>query len=334
MPRKLPEVVVFTVSLVVLLFGAIGGPGGDTASDPAVLAAPLEHAAAPLYGIIAGAAVSLPIGDAGVRLAILAAVLGALTLAGVVAACRALLPKDPAAGVVSAVLLGLAPPLRDAAGFAAPSLLAACGTVWMISFAVEHAHTPSRRGAARTFAAIAIVIGSAPWLGTALAIPIVGWIARPRSSRRVIPIGIGALGVLVTVWGISASGRLPAPAPSLTAMVSASGVGSSAIVIGAGLLGTAFGAVTGLPHARWLAIAIAITAAHAIVIDPQPAPLLGLLAIGCAVIPSAIVRAVGSPRRTLVAVVAGVPLVGGALLTGPALAIDDPGSAPARSEPR
>jgi hypothetical protein len=40
-------------------------------------------------------------------------------------------------------------------------------------------------------------------------------------------------------------------------------------------------------------------AAHAIVIDHQPAPLLALLAVATAVIPSAIVRVAGSGRREL-----------------------------------
>jgi hypothetical protein len=317
--RQLPALVL-GVSLVVLVLGASGGAGWGGGPEAAVVATQLDHSTAPLYGILAGTVAHLPVGEPGLRLALLGALLGALTLAGVVVAARALLPKDPLAGVVGAVLLLLAPPFRDAAGFATPSILAACGTVWAIAFALEHARTASGRRAALAIAAVAVVLGSAPWLGAALAIAITGWLARTASSRAVIGFALGAVGALV-IAGCLASPRaagLPAPAPSLTAMVAASGVGAAAIVIGAGLLGAAFATVTELAHARWLGVAILLAAVHAVVFDHQPAPLLGLLAIGCAVIPSAIVRVVGSPRRNLVALVAGIPLVGGAVLAGPA----------------
>jgi hypothetical protein len=111
--------------------------------------------------------------------------------------------------------------------------------------------------------------------------------------------------------------------------------GASAIVVGGGLLGAAFAAITGLGSARWLAAAIGLALLHAIAVDPQPAPLLALLAIGCAVVPSAVVRAVPSSqptaaRRHVVALAAGIPLILAALVTGPALGVDDPQDAPAR----
>lgn len=59
--------------------------------------------------------------------------------------------------------------------------------------------------------------------------------------------------------------------------------------------------------------------------------LLGLLAIGVAVIPSAIVRVIGSERRIGVALAAGVPLIGAALAT--AAPLDDPRGVPTQPAP-
>ncbi len=321
---------VLAVSLVLLVVGAPGGPGWDRAADHAVLATYLERTAvAPLYDAIAGAFAHLPVGEVGFRLSLLAAVLGALTLAGVVAAVRALLPKDPFAGVIAAVVLLLAPPFRDAAAVATPALLAACGVVWALAGAAEHARTRSARDAAGTFAAVAAVIGSAPWLGITLAVMIVAWLARAGARRDHLAASVGGIGVLMIAWWFGANGRLPAIELDLTAMVAASGRGAAAIVVGAGLLGTAFAAATGLPLARWLALATGITALHAIAVDPAPAPLLAALAIGIAVIPSAIARAVPF-SRTWIGLAAGLPLVGVALATGGSVAVEDPGNAPAR----
>ena len=49
----------------------------------------------------------------------------------------------------------------------------------------------------------------------------------------------------------------------------------------------------------------------------DPIAFLALCAVGCAVIPSAVVRVVGSDRRARVALAAGVPLVAAALLATP-----------------
>src|SRR5688572_1268380 len=102
--RKLPWVTpaVFGIALVVLILDATGGPGWGAGSAHVVLAARFEHvAASPLYDLLAGAfAAVIPAGEPGFRLGLLGALLGACTLAGIVAASRALLPKDPFAGVV------------------------------------------------------------------------------------------------------------------------------------------------------------------------------------------------------------------------------------------
>ena len=329
MQRWLPTGVL-AVSLVLLVVGAAGGPGWDRAADRAVLAAYLARTAvAPLYDALTGVAAHLPVGEVGFRLSLLAAVLGALTLAGVVAAVRVLLPKDPFAGVIAAAVLVLAPAFREATATAAPSMLAACGLVWSLAAAGAHARSRSVRDAALALAAVAAVIGSAPWLGAGLAVLIVGWLARAGARRDHLAIGGGALGALVIVLWIGTHGRLPAVAVDLTAMVATSGRGAGAIVVGGGLLGAAFAAATGLPLARWLALAIGLAAAHAITVDPDPAPLLAVLAIGIAVIPSAIARAVPLPR-TWVGLAAGIPLVAVSLLTGGSVRIDDPGEAPAR----
>lgn len=353
MERKLPwlELGVFAGALLALVFVATGGPGWDQSSGYAVLASQLHRtSAAPLYGLLAAAAAQLPVGEVGFRLGILGAVLGAATLAGVISAARALLSGDPLAGplagLVGAGLLVLAPPFRDAAAQASPSSLAACGAVWALAGALSHARLQAsdgaragRRSLALTLVGAAAVIGSAPWLGLALTAVLVVWLARRGAPRDQLAIGCGAIGLAMISWWPGAIGSLPPFDPDLTSMVGASGHGAAAILIGAGLLGTTFGALTGLPHARWLALVVSVTAAHAIVVDPAPGPLLAVLAIGAAIVPGGIARLVPQPRRT-VAILgatlgAGVPLLGAAAVMGAGsaegvLGTDDPGDAPAR----
>lgn len=328
--HRFAPTVLFAVSLVMFVATTSGGPGWDRAADRAVLAGYLVRTgAAPLYDALAGVAAHAPVGEVGFRLSLLAAVLGALTLAGVIAAVRALLPKDPFAGLIAALVLVLAPPFREAAATAAPAMLAACGVVWSLAAAATHARTKSVRAVALAFASVAIVVGSAPWLGAAFAVMIVLWLARAGARRDRLAIGVGALGAVVVALWIGATGPLPSPAFDLTAMVAASGRGAGAIVVGAGLLGAAFAAATGLASARWLALAIVVAGAHAVAFDPAPAPLLASLAIGIAVIPSAVARAVPL-ARTWGVVAAGIPLVAVAVVTGGSLWIDDPEAAPAR----
>lgn len=318
------ELVIFATALVALVATATGGPGWDAPSAHAVLAAHLERtAAAPLYGLLAAGAAQLPAGEIGFRLALLSALIGAATLAGIVAAARAVLPKDPIAGVVAVVLLLLAPPFRDAASAASPSLLAACGAVWALAGVLGKRLPVALLGCAA-------VIGSAPWLGAAITIATFIYLARTGARRDHLALGAAAIGgLLVTLW-LGALGALPELDPSLTAMVATTGRGAAAIVVGTGLLGAAFGAATGLAPARLLCGAIALALVHAIVVDPSPAPLLALLAVGCAIVPSAVARVVGSERRILIVALAGIPLVGAALATGAELRADDPGDAPAR----
>lgn len=325
------ELGVFAVALVLLVLGAGGGPGWDTASGHAVLAARLERtSAAPLYGLLADLFAVLPVGEPGFRLSILGAVLGAITLAGVVAAARAALPKDPLAGVVGAVLLALAPPFRDAAAFATPTLLAACGCTWAVAGATLHRRTRTVRAMTLALVGTAAVLGSAPWLGLALAIVVIASLARGGARRDHLALGAGALGLALIAWWLGALGGLPEPDPSLTAMVASSGRGAAAVVIGTGMLGAAFGAATGLAPARWLALTIVLVGAHAVVVDPSPAPVLAVFAIGCAIVPSAIARVLPGDRRSWIVLAAGAPLVGAALVTGSPLRVDDPGAAPAR----
>lgn len=324
------ELGVFAVSLVFLLAGAAGGPGWDASAGHAVLATQLARTtASPLYGLLADAFALLPVGEPGFRLAVLGAVLGALTLAGVVAAARGVLPKDPYAGAIGAVLLLLAPPFRDAAGFATPTLLAAAGSVWAFAGAATHARSGSPRWMTLALVGVAGVVGSAPWLGLALGAAIVGWLARTGARRDHLAIGCGAIGLAMVAWSIGALGGLPELDPSLTAMVGATGRGAAAIVIGTGLLGAAFGAATGLRPARWLALVIAIAAVHAIVVEPAADALLALLAVGCAIVPSAVGKLVPE-RRLLVTLGTAVPLVITALVTGASTGVDDPEDAPAR----
>ncbi|HEY5936405.1 MAG TPA: hypothetical protein VIU61_17260, partial [Kofleriaceae bacterium] len=261
---------VISIALIVLVSGTAGS-GWEGASEHAVGAAQLDRAAiAPLYGIVASVATLLPAGEPAFRLAVLNAVLGAIVLVGVLRAARALLPKDPFAGVVAVALLAIAQPFHRAAAFAGPEMLATAGTVWTIALALAHVRAPSPRTAALALASTAIVVGSAPWLGAALLAGLLFWIGRSL-PRPLLAVALGTIGVLAILWWIDAVGALPPARPDLGAVVAASG--PAALLVGAGLLATAFALATGLPHARWLAGAIAIAAGHALVFDPAPGPL-------------------------------------------------------------
>jgi hypothetical protein len=318
---------VFAVGFVVLVLGTSGGPGWD--SVDAVLAAELERsAAAPLYALVSTVAAYLPVGEVGFRLSLANAVLGAVLLVGVVRLARALLPKDPIAWLVAAGVLLVARPFRDAAGFAGPAMLASCGVVWSLAFTIAYARNRSGKPAA--FAALAcatVTIGSAPWLGGLLAAFVGGWLWRAGAKEQVgaslLPIGI----TIVVLW-IGADGSLPSWRLDVEAAIAA--ILPATILVGIGLAAAAFAAVTGLPHGKPFFVAIALVAAHAIAVDPQPLPLLGLLAVGCAVVPGAVVRILATERRHVAAAVAGAPILAIALVESPAFSVDDPGAAPAR----
>jgi hypothetical protein len=331
---KLPrlETVVLALALVVLVLDAGGGPGWGEPSARAVFAARMDHLAnAPLYDLLAGVAALLPFGELGFRLGVLAAVLGALTLAGVVAAVRALVPRDVGASLVAVLLLLVAPPFREAAAFATPAMLAACGAAWSIACAARYARDKHARDAGYAIGACALVVGSAPWLGAAVTIAIVAWLWR-NGARELLPVSLAALGALVIVWWIGASGSIPGATGSLGAALAASGRGAAVIIVGAGLLGVAFGALTGLPGARWLALVVAIAFVHEVVIGASAPVVVVLLAISVAIVPSAIVRALQPDleglRRQALAFGAAVPLVAIALALGPTITVDDPGTEP------
>jgi hypothetical protein len=336
---KLPrlELIVLGVAFVVLVLDAGGGPGWSASASSAVLATRLTHlASAPLYDVLATVAALLPFGEVGFRLGVLDAVIGAFTLAGVVAAVRALVPRDVGAAVVAVGLLLIAPPFRDAAAFASPSILAACGAVWSLAFAARYARhkteaTADARDAIAAIGACAVVVGSAPWLGGALTFAIAAWLWR-SGARELVTLGVGALGIFVVVWWFDAGGSLPGAAGSLTATVAASGRGAAAIVVGAGLIGVGFAALTGLRGTRWLALLVALAASHEIVVGSSAPALVALLAIGVAIIPSAIIRAtqpnLDGSRRHALAFAAGVPLLAIALALGGTMTVDDPADAP------
>lgn len=222
----------------------------------------------------------------------LAVVFAAFAVAGVARLARAVLPADPLAPPIAAALALIAPPLREIG----PGVLAAAGAVWAIGEAVAHARAPSTRHVAIAIAGAAVATIAAPWLGVALAVLLALGL---RNALALAPALIGA--ALIIALG-------PLPAPDLGAFVADSGRAS--IVLGAGLLGTAFGAATGLPHVRWLALAIAVAIAHAIAIDHDATPAIALLAVGCAIVPGAIARLAEKRHRTLVTLLAAAPLVG------------------------
>src|SRR5690606_34648301 len=141
-----------------------------------------------------------------------------------------------------------------------------------------------------------------------------------------------ALGLAVVVLWIGALGRLPGIAATPGAALAAAGRGAGAIVVGAGLIGAGFGALTALPFARWLALAIVITAGHEVLVGRTGAALIALLGVATAIVPSAIVRVIAPAttgvRRHLIALGAGAPLVGVAVLVGATLRVEDPGATP------
>ncbi len=324
--------VVFGVALVALILDAGAGPGWGASSAHVVLAARFEHvAASPLYDIIAGAVTTLlPAGEPGFRLGVLGALLGACMLAGVVAASRALLPKEPFAGVIAAALLIVAPPVRDAAAFASPSMLAAVGVIWAIVLALRFATVSHARDAIGALAACVLVIGSAPWLGALVTIAIIVWLAGSGARDGLVP-AIAAIGVALVVLWFGASGSLPAVG-TLGASLLAAGRGSAAIVFGAGLAGLGFGALTALPRVRPVFATLVLVLAHEIVIGGNAPALLALCGLGAAIIPGGVVRAVAPAleglKRELLTLAAGVPLVGVAFATGATVTVDDPGSMP------
>ena len=313
---------VFLLALVLSIATAAGGPGWNDTSTHAVLATHLEHtAASPLYDLLANVAAYLPFGEPGFRLALLGALLGAIAVAGVLRAATELMPKDPAVGVIAAALLFVAPPFRDASG---ASLLAASGAVWALAFAVRREATA--RDALAALACAGVAIGAAPWLGAPLLVAI-GIAVSRTAPRSLLALAVGAIGALAVLLWIGAIGRMADPHVAFGAFITSSA--PAAVLVGIGLLGTAFAAVTRLPNARWLVALVAIAVAHAVFVDPDPTVVLALLAVGAAVIPGAIVRMLPE-RRHVVAAAAGVPLLGIALLTGGRITVDDPRDAPAR----
>jgi hypothetical protein len=297
--------ITFGVVLVALVLDAAGGPGWGIDSARAVLAVRMDHgAAAPLYDVLASVFALLPAGEPGFRLAVFGAVLGALTCAGVIEAARVLVPKDRFAGLAGVAVLVLAPPFRESS----PALLAACGTVWALALS----------GRVASLAACAVVVGAAPWLGLVLTIAIA-----LRSPREDLPLGLGLVGLTAIALWLGATGSLPSIHPSLSAAIADTQRG--AIIVGTGLLALGFGALTGLPRSRELAVIVALVCLHELLVGDSAATVLAVLAIAIAIIPAAIARAANLARRDLAALAA-VPLAAAALLAG--ISRQRPGATP------
>lgn len=310
-----------------LLVFLVGAPGATWAAGDASLAVYLERtAAAPLYGLLATVAAYLPVGEPAFRLGLLDALLAAIALAGIVRAAHVLLPKDPVAGVIAAILVALAPAFRDSAG---PPILAAAAAVWTLAFLLGHVrHARDGQSALAAIASATIVAGSAPWLGVALLVVVVALVQRSLRGRT-LAIALAVVGASIAALWSTAIGRLPEVAPALGPLVEA-GRGAGAVALGAGLLGTAFGAATALPLASRLALVAGIVAVGAIVTGRDATSALVVVGVGAAAIPAAILRASGATRRHAVGAAAGVPLVLAAILAGPRWGSNDPGDAPAR----
>ena len=324
----------FWVAFMVLVLDVGGGSGWALTSTRSVLAVRLDHSAgAPLYDVLAGVAALLPFGEPGFRLGLLGAALGALTIAGVVAVGRALLPKQPTAGVIAAVLLLLAPPFRDA--LATPQILAACGAVWAIACGASYVRARTGatdvRIAILALAACGVVVGSEPWLGVAMVIGTIAWLGAPK---QIVAVVVGALGLASVLLWFDALGSVPGLHPSLVAAVAASGRGAGAVVIGAGLLGFGFGAVTGLPNARAVAGFAVLAAAHEVVVGASAAVMLAVFVLGTAIVAAAVARMVASElrgwQREAAVIACGAPLLVAAFAMGAVTTAEDPGATPRR----
>ena len=130
------------------------------------------------------------------------------TLAGVVAAVRALVPeasRPPA--LVGAPARAIAPPFRDAA-VADAGVLAACGTVWALAFALEHARAAGSPAPALRVRGAALVVGSAPWLGVALDDPRSRVLAR-RAIQLLARRSARSASLVIALWWFDALGALP-----------------------------------------------------------------------------------------------------------------------------
>src|SRR5258708_11756138 len=205
--RKL-DVIAFALAAVVLVLAVDTGPGWAAQSARSVLAVRLDHSAtAPLYDALAAAATLLPVGEPGFRIAVLGALLGAVALAGIVAAACAFVPGEPAAGDAAALVLALSPPFRDA--LVTPQMLAACGAVWAVPLTARVARTKAPRDAACALAAGAVVVGCAPWLGAAVAIVVGAWLAREHAAPQLLALAAVPIGLGVVALGRSALGGGP-----------------------------------------------------------------------------------------------------------------------------
>ena len=308
----------FAVAFLVLIYCADNSAGWAPTSTRAVLAVRLDHSAgSPLYDVLAGVATLLPFGEPAFRLQLLGALLGAFTIMGVVAGSRAWLPKEPAAGVIGAVLLMLAPPFREA--LATPQMLAACGLVWAIAFGKQQ-HLRA------TFAMCALLIGAEPWLGVAAVIA-----AGLRFGRKQeVAIAIGAIGVMIVVLWFGAIGSVPGLHVSLADAVALSGQGAAAVAIGAGLLGFGVGVMTKLPNGRVLAAIALVVAVHEIAIGDNAVTMLAIFAIGTSIVVSVILRMVANElrdwKRDAAVLGCGAPLLIAAIAMG--IATDDPRDTP------
>jgi len=221
-------------------------------------------------------------------------------------------------------------------------MLAAAGLAWTLALAL------ARRPYAALLATL-FVIGSAPWLGLALAITVTSWVARagsssasgsdartsaaPRTRPEHLAAAVGALGLAIVLLWIDAAGTLPAPAAGpFGAALLIAGRNAGAVVLGAGLAGLAFGALTNLPRTRPIALLLVVAVPHELVFGGNAAALLTLCALGVAILPGAIVRAAGPSlaglRRHALTAGAGAPLVLVAVLTGATLTVEDPDAAP------
>src|SRR5262249_19588524 len=160
----------------------------------------------PLYDALAGAAAMLPVGEPGFRLAVLAALLSALTLVGIVGSVRALVRREVAGSLVAAALLLTAAPFREAAASATPAMLAACGATWAIGFASRYARSKDRRDVVSALVGCVFIVGSAPWLGVAFVVIVTAWLWRHGAKTDMLALSIGAIGVFVIILWLDALG--------------------------------------------------------------------------------------------------------------------------------
>ena len=211
-----PELAVFAVATAVYAVMAGGGVAWMDAGELSAAAFTLGGAhppGHPVHTLLGKLASLLPVGEIGFRIALVSAVGMAAALAGVVALARRLAPERDAgraAGIVGAVLAGLAPPAMANATRAEVYGPTAALLVWSLVAVLDFARAPAgeRQGRLLLAAAFGCALAAAihPVIAAAAALPM-AITASATARRRLIRLAPPA--ILLGVLALAAYAYLP-----------------------------------------------------------------------------------------------------------------------------